>query len=289
MRDNRQTNEVDPSEIKISIITVNLNNASGLEQTLNSIFTQKDVSFENIESIIIDGGSSDSSKVVIESYSSKISYYISEKDRGVYDAMNKGIRLAKGSYLWFLNSGDYLFNQHSLCKFIQAINKSEKFDLIYSDIYLSKQNKLTKKIQPSDIPFAYLINRMINHQSYILKSNFFLLENNFTLNYKLISDWIFLFELFKTHTINTHKIELPLVVYDNEGISISSGSLWLDERARYLKSVYSDWELESLHQLARLNSKKYYGNLVRSLDSPGRSKILSNLLRFMYFFSTPRS
>lgn len=282
MKDSSSHKQNTPADIKISIITINLNNASGLEQTLNSIFTQRDVSFNNIESIVIDGGSKDSSKDVIENYVDKIAVHISETDRGVYDAMNKGIRYARGTYLWFLNSGDYLYDQYSLYKFIKATDLTDSYDLIYSDIYLSTQNKLTKRAQPPDIPFAYLVNRMINHQSYILKRKFFLEEDNFRLDYKIISDWIFLFELLKTHNISIHKIKLPLVVYDNNGISITSGSLWLDERARYLKSVYSDWELDSISWLARLNSKQYYSSLIKSLDSPKRTTILSYLFRIMY-------
>ena len=91
--------------MKLSIITVNLNNKAGLEKTLRSLSAQ---TFGDFESIVIDGGSTDGSYELTEAYLRIIGYRISEKDSGIYNAMNKGIRAAKGEYLLFLNSGDYL-------------------------------------------------------------------------------------------------------------------------------------------------------------------------------------
>ncbi|MEN9918351.1 MAG: hypothetical protein RL662_787, partial [Bacteroidota bacterium] len=88
---------------KISVITISYNNAEGLLRTMESVVKQD---FDDYEYIVIDGGSSDDSKNCIMSYSDKISYWISEPDKGVYHAMNKGIAVAKGEYLHFLNSGD---------------------------------------------------------------------------------------------------------------------------------------------------------------------------------------
>jgi glycosyltransferase involved in cell wall biosynthesis len=90
---------------RLSIITINLNNASGLQKTFDSIFSQD---FTAIEYIVIDGQSEDGSQELIKQYAGKINYCISEKDTGIYNAMNKGISKATGDYLLFLNSGDYL-------------------------------------------------------------------------------------------------------------------------------------------------------------------------------------
>src|SRR5690606_27175837 len=93
--------------MKLTVITVNLNNAQGLSKTITSVLTQTILPFEYI---VIDGGSTDNSLDIIERNSAKISYWISEPDKGVYEAMNKGIKQANGDYLLFLNSGDYLIN-----------------------------------------------------------------------------------------------------------------------------------------------------------------------------------
>ena len=95
----------------ISIITVNFNDKIGLERTLESVFSQN---FRNFEYLVIDGGSNDGSKELLEKNSEKINYWVSEPDKGIYNAMNKGISVAKGEYLIFLNSGDHFKNENSL-------------------------------------------------------------------------------------------------------------------------------------------------------------------------------
>lgn len=268
--------------IKISIITINLNNAAGIEKTLESIFIQKNVTSNDFESIVIDGDSRDNSKDVILKYSEKISTFISERDFGIYDAMNKGIKYARGAYLWFLNSGDYLVNENCLSTFIHATKMFPEPDLIYSDIYLLENNKLKHRLQPQNIEFTYLVSRILNHQSYILKRCFFLLDKNFNVNYKIVADWIFLFNLFKKQKITSFKIQEALVIYDNSGISSSSGNLWKEEQQKYLSSIYSAWELKEIQIMARLSSKNYYNNLIKSLGSPIRTKILSFIFKLMY-------
>ena len=91
--------------LKISIITINYNNKSGLEKTIESVLQQ---TYDNIEYLVIDGNSTDGSKDVIKKYKHRISYWVSEPDSGIYNAMNKGGTKATGDYLLFLNSGDVL-------------------------------------------------------------------------------------------------------------------------------------------------------------------------------------
>ena len=92
---------------KLSIITVNLNNKAGLQKTIESVFSQ---TFTDYEYLVIDGGSEDGSKELIKKYENKFVYWVSEKDKGIFNAMNKGILKASGEYLLFLNSGDYFYD-----------------------------------------------------------------------------------------------------------------------------------------------------------------------------------
>src|ERR1700753_3296637 len=98
--------------MKLSIITINLNNKTGLERTIQSVLEQ---SSRDFEFIVIDGLSTDSSVELLQTHAQQLNY-ISEKDKGIYDAMNKGIEKASGEFLLFLNSGDYLFEKNTIEK-----------------------------------------------------------------------------------------------------------------------------------------------------------------------------
>ena len=97
--------------MKLSIITINLNNADGLYRTINSVINQ---TYKNIEYIIIDGGSSDNSCDVIKKFEEHLTYWISENDNGIYEAMNKGIIKSTGDYIYILNSGDILYSNNTI-------------------------------------------------------------------------------------------------------------------------------------------------------------------------------
>lgn len=112
----------------LSIITINYNNAQGLKRTINSVENQ---SWQEFEWIVIDGGSTDGSRELIESISDKLSFWCSEPDNGIYDAMNKGIYRAKGKYLSFLNSGDVYYNEATLFNIFHESNHTE--DILYGD------------------------------------------------------------------------------------------------------------------------------------------------------------
>ena len=92
----------------ISIITINYNNVVGLKRTMSSVFEQ---TYKNIEYIIIDGGSTDGSKAYLQDHNQNIDYWVSEPDKGVYNAMNKGIKIASGEYVLFLNRRSFLFKR----------------------------------------------------------------------------------------------------------------------------------------------------------------------------------
>ena len=104
---------------KVSIITVVFNGENIIEKTMQSVFAQ---TYDNIEYIIVDGKSSDNTLSIIEKYKEKISVLISEKDKGLYDAMNKGLQVATGDYVWFMNGGDQIADAQVLTKIFCRIN-----------------------------------------------------------------------------------------------------------------------------------------------------------------------
>lgn len=197
----------------VSIITINFNNKSGLIKTLNSIISQ---TCKEFEWIIIDGGSTDGSKELIENYSEYIDYWVSEPDNGIYHAMNKGIKIATGNYLQFLNSGDYFDNNHVLEKFKKyAYNE----DIIYGNAIIVNENdeEISRFIAPNNIKLSYFWSHTLNHQATFFKKKcferFLYNENN-----KIASD----VELYMQLIYNGYsfqKINEFIVCYDNSGIS----------------------------------------------------------------------
>ena len=124
---------------KISIISINYNDAIGLKKTIDSVRIQK---YTDFEYIIIDGGSTDGSLELIKENEGRINYWISEADKGVYNAMNKGILAAKGEYLLFLNGGDWFSNTESL-GFLA--NNTGDFDIVFGNTYFYySENKITE-------------------------------------------------------------------------------------------------------------------------------------------------
>ncbi len=166
----------------VSIITVVFNNKAHIEQTIRSVLDQ---TYGNIEYIVIDGGSSDGTLDVIRMYDSKIDYWISEKDRGLYDAMNKAIRTSGGDWLNFMNSGDVYASSESLSHAMHYTNSGA--DVVYSDHYLRSATTGTTKKVFCDAQRLYVL-----HQSMIYKRELHQLHGRYLVaRGMLISDYLF--------------------------------------------------------------------------------------------------
>lgn len=128
--------------LKVSIITVVFNGEKYIEDSIKSVITQ---SYKNIEYIIIDGNSTDNTLNIVNKYKNNISKIISEKDNGIYDAMNKGLQLATGNIVGILNSDDFYTNDAVINKIVQIFEENRQIDIIYSDlVYIDETN--TNKI-----------------------------------------------------------------------------------------------------------------------------------------------
>ena len=143
--------------MKLSIITINYNNREGLRKTIESVVNQ---TCQDFEYIVIDGGSTDGSAEVIKEYSDKIDYWVSEKDNGIYDAMNKGIDKAKGEYCQFLNSGDDLYDNYVIEQIYPNLNESE---IVVGKIFLSNIASPSEDI-PS-VSMLRLFSKSLPHSS----------------------------------------------------------------------------------------------------------------------------
>lgn len=170
----------------ISIITINYNNLSGLKKTAKSV---RELEYNDFEWIIIDGGSCDGSTEFIEDISNKcpqISFWCSEKDKGVYNAMNKGIKQSKGEYLIFMNSGDCFFSSQTIANVFRTPHSA---DIIYGDaLYVFNDHEELRKV-PTRLTFRYIYEYTIYHQSAFIKRELLITSNGYDESLKIVSDW----------------------------------------------------------------------------------------------------
>ncbi len=174
---------------KVSIVTVVWNAKDALRATIENIVAQ---TYPNIEYIVIDGGSTDGSVEVANEYKARIAYYSSEKDRGLYDAMNKGLRAATGSYVWFINTGDYIEAPDTLMKLYGQWGLKD--DVYYGETHfideagtiLGTRSQLTTRKVPAELTWkSFRHGQVISHQSIIVKRA---LAGEFDLQYRVSAD-----------------------------------------------------------------------------------------------------
>jgi len=190
--------------MKISIITATYNSAKTLEFCLNSVINQ---SYDTIEYIIIDGNSKDKTTSIIKEAADKYDYitWISEPDKGIYDALNKGVELATGDVVGFVHSDDYLANDTIVADIVEVF-KTKQVDGVYGDLhYVSFENPDIVVRNWISQPFKMkLLSRgwMPAHPTLFLKRQVYLEKGLFNLNYKIAADYDFILRVFKTSSYN---------------------------------------------------------------------------------------
>lgn len=240
-----------------SIITVNLNNAVGLTKTVSSVFNQ---TFKNFEYIIIDGGSTDGSVELINEYSSKINYCMSEKDNGIYDAMNKGIAKANGKYLLFLNSGDFLFNESVLQT---VFNNSPAEDVLYANVMLmKKEQELRPKTYPEKLTDYFLLTDNLAHQSQFISAALFDKIGFYDVGYEIVSDYDFFIKAYYKHHISYRHLNFITTAYNLDGLSAKQESVKTinAERLRIQKKYMPAMLVFIYHTYAALLNSGVYNN-----------------------------
>ncbi len=225
--------------MKLSIITVNLNNKDGLQKTIDSVISQ---TFKDFEWIVIDGGSTDGSKELIEKYSEYISYWVSEPDKGVYNGMNKGIRVAKGEYVEFLNSGDIYYNEKALS---DLFSKSENKDIIFGSTVILKNGKYRRiNLQNDYLSCYHLTKETLNHQSAFIKRNLFLEHGFYDESFKIVSDWKFFFEMIVVNKCSFYYVDQNIIIYDTNGLSSINVEKRKQERLAVLQQYLPEYAID---------------------------------------------
>ncbi len=242
-------------KIKLSIITVNLNNANGLRRTLDSVEGQ---TFTDYEHLIIDGGSIDNSVDVIKEYEQRYNgitnglYWVSESDKGIYNAMNKGIIKARGEYCLFLNSGDWLLEKNVVFNMF-ANSKGE--DIVYADILTDKNEKW---IYPNSLTFLYFINNCIGHPSTFHKRELFEKIGLYNEDLKVTSDYNFFIAAIVKNSATYKHVSQFFTCFDTGGISLTQVSLKENEKKYVLQNHFPEQFDDIIYYKENLKELNFY-------------------------------
>lgn len=234
--------------MKISIITATYNSENYIDTCLDSISSQ---TYEHIEHIIIDGKSSDKTLTKIKKHKFKKSIIISEKDKGIYDALNKGIKHSSGDIIGFLHSDDIFYNEVSLEKVCKEFSKSKNLDAVYGDLLYVKRDNLNKVIRRwiSEPFFPHLLRRgwMPPHPTLFIKKKIFETNGYFDESFKISADYLFILKVFSQKKFNSKYIPETLVKMRLGGSS--NGSV------KQLKSKFlEDWRVLRKNKFSILES-----------------------------------
>ena len=252
----------------LSIITINYNNRDGLQETIDSVLSQ---TWRDYEWIIIDGGSTDGSKELIERYQENLAYWCSEPDKGVYNAMNKGIDKAKGEYLLFLNSGDCLYNSEVLAKVWK--------DAHSADIVSGQVGKANGQLlRTCDYSIAkQLILDTLSHQGTFIKRTLFQ-SYRYSEDYKIVSDWIGWVKWLLIENRSFEYVSTLIATQQPGGISSIQSELEI-ERERAFKEVFGFCLGEEL-PIVYIKLEKPIIKRILYLETHAK-----HLFRFLHYFT----
>jgi len=201
------------NKLLFSIVTVVYNGEQYLEDTILSIVNQH---YENIEYIIIDGGSSDSTVDIIKKYEDQISYWVSEKDNGIYDAMNKGILVASGSFINFMNAGDSFYSNNVFNNIVKELSSYDN-EIIYGNVVYERQDGTLFIDDKSRKKHAKIYE--INHQSCFYNLDLHQKYGLYSMKYPISADFLFLNTVIKKSVHSPLKVDISIVKYDETGFS----------------------------------------------------------------------
>lgn len=248
----------------ITIVTVNRNNAAGLERTIQSVLKQ---TYLDIEYIVIDGNSNDASVEVIKSYESKINYWISEKDRGLYHAMNKGLWKANGSYILHLNSGDYLASPSVIENVVKNLGNA---DILYGNIALPDGLSLKILKGPAELHYATRYQHNLPAHPSIFPKTALLREiGGFNESYEIIADVAAISNLFCVDQVKWRFLDELITILEPGGLSSDSNnqSLIYQERRKFISAEHATYleDFEKIYKVSFFNKIKK--NLKKIINS----------------------
>lgn len=219
-------------EIEFSIVTVTFNCEDLIEKTMQSVFCQ---TYSSYEYLVIDGASTDRTPEIVGRHAGKLAAFIREKDQGIYDAMNKGARRARGKWILFLNSGDVLADA-SVLERVAKITTATSSDIVYGDMLLCKADGLTVRtaLEPANRHRMYFCHQSAFTRTSVMKAI------PFDLRFRLAGDYCF-FKQCYLRGLRFEHIPEPWAIYDVSGVSTLNRQAVLTENIRIVKLWDKGW------------------------------------------------
>ena len=263
--------------MKFSIITVNYNHREGLIKTIQSVINQ---TYTDYEYIIIDGGSTDGSVEVIKEYSDRITYWVSERDKGIYNGMNKGILKAHGEYINFMNSGDTFFDEKTLSMVNHLMNNN---DIIVGKDHNEdpKSHKTFQTILPKRISMVTFYLQTFPHQSTFIRRHLFY-GSLYDETLKIVSDWKFFMNKVVYENASVQILQFPICNREQGGLS-AFASKTLEERNQVLKNSLPVGILKDYQTLNYLDRSTIY-KLFDLIEKKNARKVLTLFIKIANIF-----
>ena len=260
----------------LSIITINRNNALGLEKTMKSILSQ---SVKLFEYVVVDGASTDDSVEVIRRFADKFGErikWITEPDKGIYNAMNKGIRMATGEYVEFLNSGDCLVSTDVVSKMYQSLEEAGNPSILYGNMLKDKSDGTILKdkcFAGKAISFLGFYTGTLNHSPAYIRRDLFNKYGLYDESLKIVSDWKWYLQAIVLGEEKPVYVDLDVTLFDMNGISETNKELDKAERRKVLEELipytilsdYDKWAFP-IDQMKRLKRHPWAYKLVWFLE-----------------------
>lgn len=218
--------------MKLSIITINFNDCKGLEKTIQSVVSQ---TYNDFEYIVIDGASSDGSVDVIKKYSDKLTHWVSEPDTGIYNAMNKGTRMALGEYCLYLNSGDFLAADDVLER---AFSYNFTEDIVCCNCLDFDDKHEWLKVPPQNVSLFTFYGGSLPHPTAFIKRELLKRLGGYNESYRIMSDWCFFLDAMIKHQSSYRALDVVLTKFNCYGISSTSSIIETDKAIGYMYANY---------------------------------------------------
>ncbi len=238
--------------MKLSIITINRNDAIGLEKTMRSVASQ---TFKEFEYIVIDGASTDGSVEVIKKLEPEYDHlkWVSEPDTGIYNAMNKGIRMASGDYVQILNSADCLASEEVTKRMLMALEKAGHPSILYGNMvkcFPDGHRMVDKSFAGQEITMLGMYTGTLNHDPAYIRRDLFEKYGYYDESLKIVSDWKWHLQALILGDEKPQYVDFNVTLFDMTGISETNKELDQTERKQVLSQLFPEPVLKDYEQYA---------------------------------------